>query len=72
LIAAEKSEKKTVVNFSIMDANDLNNAQNQKKFADIIELSEKVLGIEDYEVEVEFQALLLKYDIDSTEQHLRY
>ena len=59
-----KVRKETVVNFQLWDANDFEHRLKPKKLLDIIALSEKVLGIEDYEVEVEFQAETIgKYDI---------
>ena len=39
-----------------MSANDYDHRLHPKKLLDIIELSEKVLGIEDLEIEVEYQA----------------
>ena len=51
-------------NFQLWDANDFEHRLKPQKLLDIIELSEKILGIEDYEVEVEFQAETIgKYDI---------
>lgn len=59
-----KVRKETVVNFQLWDANDFEHRLKPNKLLDIIELSEKVLGIEDHEVEVEFQAETIgKYDI---------
>ncbi|ESU18955.1 hypothetical protein FCR2A7T_23610 [Flavobacterium cauense R2A-7] len=53
-----------VVNFQLWDANDFEHRLKPKKLNDIIALSEKALGIEDYEVEVEFQAETIgKYDL---------
>ncbi|CAM3765062.1 hypothetical protein FSS13T_16050 [Flavobacterium saliperosum S13] len=53
-----------VVNFQLWDANDFEHRLKPKKLNDIIALSEKVLGIEDLEVEVEFQAETIgKYDL---------
>jgi hypothetical protein len=55
----------TVVNFQLWDANDLEHRLKPKKLLDIIQLSEKVLGIEDFEIEVEYQdATIGKYDLD--------
>jgi len=54
-----------VVNFQLWDANDFEHRLKPQKLHHIIELSEKVLGIEDHEVEVEFQAETIgKYDLD--------
>lgn len=53
-----------VVNFQLWDANDFEHRLKPQKLNHIIELSEKVLGIEDLEVEVEFQAETIgKYDL---------
>lgn len=45
-----------VVNFQLWEANDFDHRLAPKKLINIIELSEKVLGIEDGEVEVEYQS----------------
>ena len=56
--------KETVVNFQLWDANDFDHRLKPKKLLDIIELSEKILGIEDNDVEVEFQGETIgKYDL---------
>lgn len=56
--------KETVVNFQLWNANDFNHRLKPQKLLDIISLSEKILGIEDYEIEVEYQAETIgKYDI---------
>lgn len=44
-----------VVNFQLWNANDYDHRLHPEKLINIIELSEKVLGIEDLEVEVEYQ-----------------
>lgn len=44
-----------VVNFQLWNANDYDHRLHPNKLLDIIELSEKVLGIEDLEIEVEYQ-----------------
>jgi len=44
-----------VVNFQLWDANDYDHRLHPEKLVHIIELSEKVLGIEDLEIEVEYQ-----------------
>jgi hypothetical protein len=49
-----RSEK--VVNFQLWEANDFDHRLAPEKLLKIIKLSEKVLGIEDFEVEVEYQA----------------
>jgi hypothetical protein len=57
--------KETVVNFQLWDANDFEHRLKPQKLLNIIELSEKVLGIEDLEIEVEYQAQTIgKYDLD--------
>ncbi|WP_158730010.1 MULTISPECIES: DUF6428 family protein [unclassified Flavobacterium] len=59
-----KLRNETVVNFQLWDANDFDHRLKPKKLLDIITLSEKVLGIQDYEVEVEYQAETIgKYDM---------
>ena len=59
-----KVRNETVVNFQLWDANDFEHRLKPKKLLDIITLSEKVLGIEDYEIEVEYQAETIgKYDL---------
>ncbi len=57
--------KDTVVNFQLwQDANDEDHRLKPKKLLAIIELSEKILGIEDYEIEVEYQdSTIGKYDL---------
>ncbi len=57
--------KETVVNFQLWDANDFEHRLKPQKLLNIIELSEKVLGIEDFEIEVEYQAQTIgKFDLD--------
>ena len=57
--------KETVVNFQLWEANDFEHRLKPQKLINIIELSEKVLGIEDFEIEVEYQAQTIgKYDLD--------
>lgn len=56
--------KETVVNFQLWDANDYEHRLKPQKLIHIIELSEKVLGIEDFEIEVEYQNTTIgKYDL---------
>ncbi len=56
--------KETVVNFQLWNANDLEHRLKPKKLLDIIALSEKALGIGDYEIEVEYQTETIgKYDL---------
>lgn len=57
--------KETVVNFQLWDANDFEHRLKPQKLLNIIELSEKILGIEDFEIEVEYQDTTIgKYDLD--------
>jgi hypothetical protein len=59
-----------VVNFQLWSADDVDHRLEPKKLMHIIELSEKVLGIEDYEVEVEYQAETIgKYGLDFAGDH---
>jgi hypothetical protein len=53
-----------VANFQLWNANDTDHRLKPKKLLDIIALSEKVLGMEDLEIEVEYQAETIgKYDL---------
>ncbi len=55
----------TVVNFQLWDANDFEHRLKPKRLLDIIQLSEKILGIEDFEIEVEYQNTTIgKYDLE--------
>lgn len=45
-----------VANFQLWDANDFEHRLKPGKLLDIISLSEKVLGMEDLEIEVEYQS----------------
>lgn len=57
--------KETVVNFQLLDANDFEHRLKPKKLLDIIQKSEKVLGIEDFEIEVEYQNTTIgKYNLE--------
>lgn len=47
--------KETVANFQLLDANDFDHRLKPHKLLKIIELSEKALGIGDFEIEVEYQ-----------------
>lgn len=56
--------KETVVNFQLWNANDFEHRLKPKKLLDIITLSEKILGIGDFEIEVEYQTETIgKYDL---------
>lgn len=53
-----------VANFQLWDANDFDHRLKPAKLLNIIALSEKVLGIEDLEIEVEYQRDTIgKYDL---------
>ncbi|MFV8373656.1 DUF6428 family protein [Flavobacterium sp. LB2P74] len=59
-----KVRNETVVNLQLWDANDFEHRLKPQKLLNIIALSEKVLGIEDYVIEVEYQAETIgKYDL---------
>ena len=54
-----------VTNFQLWNADDTDHRLKPQKLMDIIALSEKVLGIEDSEIEVEYQMETIgKYDLD--------
>ena len=54
-----------VINFQLWEANDFDHRLAPQKLLNIITLSEKVLGIEDLEIEVEYQSDTIgKYDLD--------
>ena len=57
--------KEEVVNFQLWNANDYDHRLHPEKLVHIIELSEKTLGIEDLEIEVEYQANTIgKFGLD--------
>tara|TARA_R110002020_G_scaffold114593_2_gene263452 strand:+ start:65882 stop:66355 length:474 start_codon:yes stop_codon:yes gene_type:complete len=57
--------KEEVANFQLWDANDYDHRLHPEKLVDIIELSEKVLGLGDLEIEVEYQGETIgKYGLD--------
>jgi hypothetical protein len=54
-----------VANFQLWDANDFDHRLKPAKLLNIIKLSEEKLGIEDLEIEVEYQAETIgKYDLE--------
>lgn len=58
-----RNEKK--VNFQLWNANDIDHRLEPQKLLNIILLSESILGIEDLEIEVEYQAETIgKFDLD--------
>ena len=62
----------TVVNFQLWNANDFEHRLKPKKLLDIISLSEKVLGKEDLEIEVEYQDTTIgKYDLEFNGQNFK-
>lgn len=62
----------TVVNFQLWDANDYEHRLKPGKLLNIIKLSEKVLGIGDYEIEVEYQNTTIgKYDLGFNGNHFQ-
>ena len=57
--------EENVANFQLWDANDFEHRLKPAKLLNIIALSEKILGIQDLEVEVEYQGDTIgKFDID--------
>ena len=59
-----------VVNFQLWNANDYDHRLHPEKLLNIIELSEKVLGIEDSEIEVEYQGQTIeKFGLDFNGTH---
>ena len=59
-----------VANFQLWDANDFEHRLKPQKLLNIIALSEKVLGIENLEIEVEYQSDTIgKYDLDFDGTH---
>lgn len=57
--------KEVVANFQLWDANDFEHRLKPKKLRNIIVLSERVLGMEDSEIEVEYQGVTInKYGLD--------
>ena len=60
-----KIRHEKVVNFQLWEANDFDHRLAPQKLLNIIALSEKALGIEDSEIEVEYQnESISKYDLD--------
>ena len=57
--------EENVANFQLWDANDVEHRLKPAKLLNIIALSEKILGMQDLEVEVEYQGDTIgKFDID--------
>ncbi|WP_300660713.1 DUF6428 family protein [Fluviicola sp.] len=62
--------KETVVNFQLWNADDYEHRLKPGKLLNIIRLSEEKLGIEDHEIEVEYQSGTIgKYDLDFNGSH---
>ncbi|WP_343605748.1 DUF6428 family protein [Fluviicola sp.] len=62
--------KETVVNFQLWNADDYEHRLKPAKLLNIIRLSEEKLGIEDHEIEVEYQTETIgKYDLDFNGKH---
>ena len=58
-----------VVTFQLWEANDFDHRLSTQKLSSIIELSEKVLNLQDLEVEVEYQTNTIgRYDLDFKDQ----
>ena len=59
-----------VVNFQLWQADDYDHRLHPEKLVNIIELSEKTLGISDLEIEVEYQGTTIeKYNLDFDGTH---
>ncbi len=57
--------RERVANFQLWNADDTEHRLKPQKLINIIALSEKVLGMEDYDIEVEYQSNTIgKYDLD--------
>lgn len=62
--------KETVVNFQLWNADDYDHRLKPGKLLNIIRLSEEKLGIEDHEIEVEYQSGTIgKYDLGFNGSH---
>ena len=62
--------KEKVVNFQLWEAGDTDHRLEPQKLAKIIALSEKVLGVEDAEIEVEYQGTTIgKYGLEFDGKH---
>lgn len=59
-----------VINFQLWNANDYNHRLHPEKLVSIIELSEQTLGLNDYEIEVEYQGESInKYGLEFDGNH---
>jgi len=62
--------KEEVVNFQLWNANDYDHQLHPEKLISIIELSEKVLGLKEAEIEVEYQGeTIQKFGLDFDGKH---
>lgn len=60
-----KVRKEEVINFQLWNENDYDHRLHPEKLLQIIELSEKVIGFEDLDIEVEYQSGTIgKYSLD--------
>ena len=60
-----KIRKEEVVNFQLWNANDFEHRLNSEKLLNIINISEKILNIKDFEIEVEYQGQTIeKFGMD--------
>jgi Family of unknown function (DUF6428) len=65
-----KVRNEKVANFQLWNADDIDHRLKPEKLVNIITLSEKVLDMEDYDVEVEYQDYTIgKYDLDFDGTH---
>lgn len=59
-----------VINFQLWNANDYDHRLHPEKLINIIELSEKILGLEDLDIEVEYQGTTIqKFGLDFDGKH---
>jgi hypothetical protein len=62
--------KEEVINFQLWEANDYDHRLHPEKLVHIINLSEKVLGLDDLNIEVEYQGSTIgKYGLDFDGKH---
>ena len=62
----------SVANFQLWEADDYDHRLHPEKLVDIIELSQKVLGIDDLDIEVEYQGTTIgKYGLEFDGKHFK-
>lgn len=62
--------REEVINFQLWNANDYDHRLHPEKLINIIELSEKILGLKDLEIEVEYQGTTIqKFGLDFDGKH---